>query len=257
MSIVHVNGVRLHVEEVASVGPQRGTAVLVHGMTTDSMASWFLTLAHPLAQAGFRVLMHDLRGHGHSDRPAMGYSLDHFVADLTALVAEHWRVEGPMHLFGNSFGGTIAFAYAARNPGRIAGIVTIESAPPIPAWFDRMRKRLARAAETLADTDAILSSRPISLRGLQAASGLFTGTSLSVELSESVLPSSAELAAIDCPVLCLYGGASAVRELAPDTRRLLPHSCHVVVPDQGHRLLVGAAGRVRAEVLPWLTAAVH
>jgi len=257
MTIVHVNGVDLHVEEVAPIGDQTGTAVLVHGMTTDSMASWFLTLAHPLAQAGLRVLLYDLRGHGHSERPATGYRLDHFVDDLDALIAEHWKVDGPVHLFGNSFGGTVAFSYAARHPARVAGLVTIESAPPTAAWFGRMARRLARAAETLADVDAVLTSRPLMARRVRTASALLAETSIGAELPDSVLSDPAAIAAIRCPVLCLYGGESAVRELAGETGRLLPRSRHVVVPGAGHTLLIDAPDQVRAEVLDWLVSYVH
>jgi len=257
MTMIHANGVDLHVEEVAPVGVPTGTAVLIHGMTSDSMASWFLTLAHPLAQAGLRVLLYDLRGHGHSERPATGYSLDHFVDDLDALLAEHWKVDGPVHLFGNSFGGTVAFSYAARHPARVAGIVTIESAPPTAAWFGRMARRLARAAETLADVDAVLSSRPLMARRVRTASALLAETSIGVELPNSVLNDPAAIAAIDCPVLCLYGGESAVRELAAETESVLPQSRHVVIPGFGHTLLIHAPDQVRAEVLDWLVSYVH
>ena len=257
MSIVRVNGVDLHVEEIAPVGEPTGTAVLIHGMTSDSMASWFLTLAHPLAQAGLRVLLYDLRGHGHSERPATGYSLNHFVRDLDALLEEHWKVDGPIHLFGNSFGGTVAFSYAAQHPARVAGIVAIESAPPTDAWFGRMARRLAHAAETIADAEAVLNSRPLIARRIQYTTTLLAETSIGVELPESALPDPATIQAIDRPVLCLYGGESAVQELASETERLLPQSRHVVVAGQGHTLLIKDPERVRAEVLPWLASSVH
>ncbi|MEV6597414.1 alpha/beta hydrolase [Actinoplanes sp. NPDC051346] len=256
MSMVSANGVDLHVEEVAPIGTRRGTVVLLHGMTSDSMASWFLTLVHPLAEAGMRVLLYDLRGHGHSSRPATGYRLDDFVDDLEALIA-HWAVDGPVHLFGNSFGGTVAFAYAARHPDAVAGIVAIESAPPTSAWFARMARRLARAAETLADAEAVASSRPLLARRLRAASALLADTDIGEELPASTLPDPSAFTAITCPVLCLYGGDSAVKELAGQTQRLVPQSKHVVVAGQKHTLLIKAPDQVRAEVLPWLATCVH
>ncbi|MEV4707490.1 alpha/beta hydrolase [Actinoplanes sp. NPDC049316] len=256
MSMVRANGIAQHVEEVPPIGAHRGTVVLIHGMTSDSMASWFLTLAHPLAEAGLRVLLYDLRGHGRSARPATGYRLDDFVDDLEALLA-HWGVDGPVHLFGNSFGGTVAFAYAARHPSAVAGIVTIESAPPTGEWFTRMARRLARVTETLADADAVAASRPLMARRMRDASALLAQTSIGEELPASALPDAAAFAAVDCPVLCLYGGESAVKELATATERLLPQSKHVVVPGQKHTLLIKAPDQVRAEVLPWLATHVH
>ncbi|GAA2505474.1 alpha/beta fold hydrolase [Winogradskya humida] len=241
MSMVRANGLDLHTEEVAPIGAHRGTVVLIHGMTSDNMASWYLTLAHPLAQAGLRVLLYDLRGHGHSARPGTGYTLDDFVADLEALLA-HWDPGGPVHLFGNSFGGTVAFAYAARHPSAVAGIVTLESAPPTPAWFDRMTRRLS-TVPTLPDS-----------RRVRAASALLAETSIGTELPASALPDPAAYAAVNCPVLCLYGGDSAVKQLAGETGRLLPRSRHVVIEGQKHTLLIDAPDQVRAEVLPWLAA---
>ena len=254
MSMVRLNGVDLHVEEVPAEGIQTGTAVLIHGMTSDSMASWFLTLAHPLAQSGLRVLLYDLRGHGHSSRPATGYSLNDFVGDLEALISDHWQVDGPVHLFGNSFGGTVAFAYAARHPDRVAGIAAIESAPPTADWFRRMGSKLARVAETLADAEAVANSRPLVARRVRAASELLAQTSVGSELPLSVLPAPELIAGIRCPVLCLYGGESAVKELIGETERLLPHSQHVVIEGQRHTLLIKAPSQVQAHVASWLSA---
>ena len=256
MNMARINGVDLHIEEVAPVGAHRGTVVLIHGMTSDSMASWFLTLAHPLAAAGMRVLLYDLRGHGRSERPPTGYRLDDFADDLGALV-KYWGVDEPVHLFGNSFGGTVAFTYAARHPSRVAGILSIESAPPTSAWFARMARRLISAAETLADADAVVNSRPMMARRVRDASALLAETTIGEELPNSFLPDPSEIAAIDCPVLCLYGAESAVKELASETERLLPQSRHIVIAGQKHTLLIKAPDQVSSEVLPWLAASVH
>jgi pimeloyl-ACP methyl ester carboxylesterase len=256
MSMVLANGIELHVEEVAPIGIQTGTAVLIHGMTPDSMASWFLTLAHPLAETGLRVLLYDLRGHGHSERPPIGYSLSDFVGDLEVLLTEHWKVDGPVHLFGNSFGGTVAFAYAARHPDNVAGIVAVESAPPTATWFARMGRRLAWAAESLADANAVANSRPLDARRIKAAS-LLSQTSVGAELPTSVLPAPELITEIRCPVLCLYGAESKVKDSIAETARLLPQSRHVVVEGQRHTLLIKAPDQVRAHVLPWLSTSVH
>lgn len=257
MSMVRANGVDLHVEEVAAAGEQRGTAVLIHGMTSDSLASWYITLAAPLAEAGLRVLLFDLRGHGHSARPATGYALNDFVADLHALIEDVWQVDGPVHLFGNSFGGTVAFTYAAQHPEQVAGVVTIESAPPTPQWFARMTRSLARATETLANADALARSMPMFARRMRDMSVLLDTTDIAVELPASALPTEAAITAIGCPVLCFYGERSKVKELIPDTERLLPQSRHVVVEGQKHTLLIDSPDQVQAQILPWLSAPVH
>ncbi|AGZ46204.1 alpha/beta fold hydrolase [Actinoplanes friuliensis] len=248
MSHVHANGISLHVQEVSPAGEQTGTVVLIHGMASDSMASWFLTLAHPLAQAGLRVLLYDLRGHGRSERPATGYGLDTFVADLDALL-DHWDVTGPVQLFGNSFGGTVAFAYAAYHPDRVAGLVAIESAPPTATWFARLKKRLGQARN---GGFSAAGRGPLFARKLRDTSALLNDTSLAAELPASRLPAPELISGISCPVLCLYGAESAVHELAPETEALLPQTETVIFPGARHTLLIDESDQVRSHVLRWL-----
>ena len=253
MSMVSANGVDLHVEEVAPIGPAQGTVVLIHGMTSDSMASWFLTLAHPLAEAGMRVLLYDLRGHGHSSRPPTGYRLDDFVDDLEALLA-HWAVDEPVHLFGNSFGGHDRVrvrgpAPRARWPASWRSSRRRPPPPGSPGWPSGCpgpprpwptRRRWRPAGRWLA-------------RRLRAASALLVRTRTSARNCRPArCPTRRAFAAITCPVLCLYGGDSVVKELTAETERLVPQSKHVVVVGQQHTLLIKAPDQVRAEVLPWL-----
>jgi pimeloyl-ACP methyl ester carboxylesterase len=236
VTLARLNGITVHVQVLTPVGAaEPPTAVLVHGLAPDSMASWYFTLAYPLVELGFRVVMADLRGHGRSERPPHGYTLDDFVDDLEALL-ESYGGPGPYHLFGNSFGGTIAYAYACRHPESVTGIVAIESSPPTATWFGRLRKRLEEhrvpAAVGAGRGELLLSLRP--------------------ELGESALPDPARLAAITCPVLCLYGGRSRMLELAAETGRLLPHAQTRIFDGQRHSLLIDRPDEVRAAVTTWL-----
>ncbi|WDZ88009.1 alpha/beta fold hydrolase [Micromonospora cathayae] len=252
------------VQQAGATGPQPvgpagplPTAVLIHGMASDTMASWYFTLAEPLAGAGFPVVLYDLRGHGRSERPATGYALDDFVDDLAALLDE-LGITGPLLLLGNSFGGTIAFGYAARHPERVAGIVAVESAPPIEDWMVRVKQRLNRVATRLPQEGAVaeIGMRRGRIAGRRAAetSRMLTTTSLAEELPASRLPAVDQLAAIGCPVLCLYGGRSAVVELAPAVRLLLPQTRTVVLPEEKHTVLIDQPNRVRGHVFGWLAA---
>lgn len=131
MAMLQTDRIRLHVQRLAPPDgrPATATAVLLHGLLTDSLASYYFTVANGLAAAGLDVVMYDLRGHGRSERPATGYHLDAFVTDLEALLAG-LGITGPVHLVGNSFGGTVAFGFADRHPERVAGLTVIESEPP-------------------------------------------------------------------------------------------------------------------------------
>lgn len=261
MSTVRANGLSVHVEQLApaeAVAGRHGaapTAVLIHGLTTDTLASWYLTLAQPLAANRLRVIMYDLRGHGHTERPPDGYAFDDFVDDLAALLAA-LDVTGPVHLFGNSFGGTIAFGYAVRHPGRVAGIAAIESCPPTAAWFDRVAQQLEHAAAYLPLEHALAEIRAergeLASRRARTAREVLAATSLVRDLPASRLPAEESIAAIDCPVLWVHGGDSPVVGMVPEARRLLPRARFVTVPGQRHSLLVDQPAAVRDIVLSWL-----
>lgn len=262
MTMLDVNGLSLHVQQLEPAGPPppgwdgpAPTAVLIHGTATDSMASWFLTLAAPLADAGFRVVLYDLRGHGRSERPPSGYRLDDFVDDLADLL-DVLAVAGPVFLLGNSLGGTIAFGYALRHPDRVAAIVTVESAPPTPEWMRRIGRRVATIAARLPEAETLVEIGTRrgegAVRRAEAVRELLATTTLARELPESPPPDPARLAGLSCPVLCLFGAESAVSELAASVETLLPRARTVVVPGHGHTLLVRAPATVRELVLPWL-----
>jgi len=266
VTMIRANGIDVHVEHLeppaggpGEVGAGRGaglaTLVMIHGMASDSLASWYFTLAKPLADAGLRVLMYDLRGHGHSERPPTGYTLDDFVDDLSAMLTK-LDVTGPVHLLGNSFGGTIAFAYAIRHPGRVASVAAIESSPPTQAWMARVARRLDRAADLLPRSEAlaqISAGRGERVaRRARATGEMLVTTTLARDLPASALPSAAQISAIGVPVLCLYGANSAVVELSPAVVRLLPQTRTVVLPGEKHTLLVDRPEAVCRLVLAWL-----
>ncbi|MEU7755820.1 alpha/beta hydrolase [Micromonospora sp. NPDC049171] len=264
--MIRANGIEVHIERLdppadgpgggnAGRGDRPATLVMIHGMASDSLASWYFTLAKPLADAGLRVLMYDLRGHGHSQRPPTGYALDDFVDDLSAMLTE-LDVTDPVHLLGNSFGGTIAFGYAIRHPDRVASVAAIESSPPTRAWMARVARRLDRATDLLPRPEAlaqISAGRGERVaRRARATGEMLATTTLARDLPASALPSSAQISAIGVPVLCLYGANSAVVELAPAVVRLLPQTRSVVLPGEKHTVLVDRPEAVRRLVLAWL-----
>jgi pimeloyl-ACP methyl ester carboxylesterase len=157
-------------------------------------------------------------------------------------------VSGRVHLFGNSFGATVAFGYALRHPDRVAGIVAIDSAPPMPDWFARMTARLTHAG---IDPGPV-GRGPAFARRLRDVQLLLSETEIATELPTSKLPGPAEFAALSCPVLCLYGGDSRVRELAGQTERLLPQTCSIVLDGAGHSVLIERSAEVRMQVTAWL-----
>jgi pimeloyl-ACP methyl ester carboxylesterase len=106
--------------------PSGPDAWYVHGLAGSS-TNW-ISLAGALSWTANGYLI-DLPGHGRSDPPPRGrYSLVD-AADVTAaLIRRHSR--GPVHLVGNSLGGVVSTALAARHPELVATLTLISPAVP-------------------------------------------------------------------------------------------------------------------------------
>jgi non-heme chloroperoxidase len=81
---------------------------------------------------GYRVVAHDRRGHGRSSQVSDGHDMDHYAADVAAVV-KHVDLNNAVHV-GHSTGGGEATRYVARHgqkDGRVAKLVIIGAVPPI------------------------------------------------------------------------------------------------------------------------------
>ncbi|WP_194921626.1 alpha/beta fold hydrolase [Catenulispora rubra] len=252
------NGIRQNHEVLlprdGSVDPP--TIVCVHGILIDSLASYYFTVAQALRDAGFRVVLYDLRGHGKSEQPASGYRVDDFVEDLAGLL-DALDVSTASFL-GNSFGGTVVYGFAARHPHRVAGIVAIESEPATAAWSTKMAANLHKAATQLGTWEATAwitarYGRDLARRAKRAAR-LLGATALERDLPASTVLSEADIAAITCPTLALYGSKSDLAAQAAHLRTLMPRCEPVILPGLEHSVLVEAPARVLDLILGWLEA---
>ncbi|MFF8731429.1 alpha/beta fold hydrolase [Streptomyces sp. NPDC015171] len=255
MAMVDAGGIRLHVQRTgpADHGPHP-TIVLVHGLLTDSLASYYFTVAPAFAAAGLDVVMYDLRGHGRSERPPHGYTLDHNIDDLAALL-DRLDVTGPVHLVGNSYGGTVAFGYTARHPGRVASLTLIESEPATAAWAGKLGGILRRVVTELAHNESDAIAWITAHRGhntarlAKGAARLARETTLGRDIPASRVLTEAQIRAVRCPVLGVYGGDSDLADLVPAQRRLLSDFRAVVLPGHEHSVLVEAPATVGGHIL--------
>ncbi|MGW7316921.1 alpha/beta fold hydrolase [Streptomyces sp. NPDC054854] len=264
MAIVDTGDVRLHVQRLPARPGATGTAaeaaatvVLLHGLLTDSLASYYFTVAPAFAAAGLDVIMYDHRGHGRSGRPQRGYTLGAFVDDLDALL-DRLDVRTPVHLVGNSYGGTVAFGLALRRPERVAGMVVIESEPATAAWAVKLAGLLERVRHEMdVNEDAALDWIAThhgghTARLAKSAGRLVRDTTLARDIPASAVLGDDDIRAIDCPVLAVYGADSDLAAQAPRMRSLLPHCATELLPGHRHSVLVEAPGRVRDLVLDWV-----
>ena len=103
-----------------AVGPADGRPVLVvHGFGSNRRANWLdAGWAEPLAAAGIRGVLVDLRGHGESGKPAgpEHYAPAAFLADLVA-VLDDLGIERAGYL-GYSFGARLGWELGRARPER-------------------------------------------------------------------------------------------------------------------------------------------
>jgi len=104
------------------VGPD--PAVVLLPGPTDSWRSYEPVLE--LLPGDVRAVAASLRGHGDSDKPATGYAVQDFAADIDQLLDE-LRIERAV-LAGHSGSCLVARRFALDHPGRVAGLL-LEASP--------------------------------------------------------------------------------------------------------------------------------
>jgi non-heme chloroperoxidase len=110
-------------------GPKDAQPIVFHHGWPLSADDWDAQMLFFLAK-GFRVIAHDRRGHGRSTQVWDGHDMDHYSADVAAVVA-HLDLRNAVHV-GHSTGGGEVAAYVARHgKGRVAKAVLISAVPPI------------------------------------------------------------------------------------------------------------------------------
>lgn len=119
---VDAGEVRLHALEYGAGAPV--SIVIVHGITSPA-PTWEFA-AEELAR-DYHVVCLDVRGRGLSDRPATGYTLPAYAADVAALI-DGLGLERPVVL-GHSMGGRIAAAFGALHPQRRGPLIVVD--PPL------------------------------------------------------------------------------------------------------------------------------
>ena len=100
----------------------------------------YLEPLEALAATGRRVIFYDQLGCGNSDRPhdpAM-WTVDLFVEEVGA-VREALGLDR-IHLFGSSWGGMLALAYALTQPSGLAGLITAGSPASVPRWMEEIAR---------------------------------------------------------------------------------------------------------------------
>jgi len=124
-NMASINGVRLHY--LLGGNPDGPPVLLWHGFLSTGYA-WRKVMPG-LVDAGFAVLVPDMRGYGDSDKPpgTEGYDARALAEEFRALVREiGFGARRPLTLVAHDMGAPPALLWAADHPEEVAGLLYIE-----------------------------------------------------------------------------------------------------------------------------------
>lgn len=225
-------------------GPADGPAILFANSIGSDLRIWD-DYVKPLTDKGFRVIRHDLRGHGDSPVPAGPYRIEEIGGDALTLL--HRLGIDRAHIVGISIGGMLGLWLARHHPARVRSLtVCCSSAYPgnRQMWLDRATQVRAEGMETVADgsvtrwfTAAWRTAHPERAQAMRAltadtpAEGYASCCELLAELDLT-----ADLQGITAPTLVISGADDAA--LPPEHSRLIaagiPHASHEIVRNAAH-----------------------
>ncbi len=127
---VDVGGVGIEYEVTGEGRP----VVLLHGFP-DSGRLWRHQVP-TLAQAGFKVIVPDMRGYGRSDKPADvgAYTMDLLVGDVLAVIGAAGADRA--HVVGHDWGAGVAWATALMAAERVDHLVAMSVGHPATFFTD-------------------------------------------------------------------------------------------------------------------------
>ena len=126
--------------------PDAPLLIALHGLPRNRW-EWHHQIS-PMAEMGYRVVAHDLRGFCRGARPegVESYHLDEYIADTLAIADALAGAGAPFHLMGTSIGSSIAWGVAAKHPTRVRSLVAINIPHP-----SAIREAMAASQTTAAD----------------------------------------------------------------------------------------------------------
>jgi pimeloyl-ACP methyl ester carboxylesterase len=207
-----VFGQNIHYFE-AGQGP---VGILLHGLGAVKEV-WMGSFG--MLAAKYHVYAVDQIGFGHSDKPLLDYT----IATWVDFLHEFMQTQniGKATLVGNSLGGWIALAFAAKHAGMVDKLVLVDSAG-IP-WMPQQGPRVDLNPSSLAGTRVLLESLFYDKKTVTDGFVLqvFTdrmrnndGYTIQRTLAGFAAPQFVELASIHTPTLVMWGRQDELIPLA-------------------------------------------
>lgn len=221
-----------------------GTVVFHHGIGTDRhvWTDWL-----PAIVTSHRIIRFDTRGYGQSSVPPEDHewTLEGALSDLMEIV--ELAGSAPVHLVGESFGGTAALLAAIHHPDRVASLTISNAAfrgdqiADVPGWRD------AFANEGVASWSRSLMSKRFHEGSLDAERRRWyqsvqdrSPAHVTVGLGELLARTDLgpDLGGIKAPLLILMPDRSpfVTARMAVDLLEAVPHADLAMIPHARHGL---------------------
>ncbi len=230
LNISSFDGEKIHVTTLGSGRP----LMLIHGFVSNAQLNWIeYGTAKILADAGYQLIMPDLRGHGMSDANG-AYPIDVMRDDMTA-VLHHFDVKD-YDMVGYSLGARTAarLALTPLQPKKLVlsgmGLTGITDMMERQHWFiEAIQNRAA----------------PKDAAGARVAS-FMKSMNLNAEVAIAVLKSQAQTTLADLqqltmPTLVLSGKEDQDNGSATDLAAALPHGQYIEIPGNHMSAITHAA----------------
>lgn len=207
------------------------------------------------AAAGNQVLTWDLRGHGASESPPdpACYGAGQAIADMAALLDEAGFDRAV--LGGHSLGGYLSLDFALAFPGRVAGLVLIDTGPGYrndearDAWNRRANATADRLAEQ--GVAALGGSAELHAGGHGDVAGLILAARGTLTQRDSHVLDG--LPSITAPALVIVGADDQHFLGAADYMAAkIPAARKVVIPAAGHAPNIDRPDQFNAELAAFL-----
>lgn len=227
------DGVRLHALDNRRTDGPLSPVLAIPGMGEHADEySWLLD-----ALGDRRVVVVDVRGRGRSDVPESGYTWEHHIGDLRAVVAA-LAIDRPV-IVAFSRGSSYGLGYALTYPSEVRGLV-------VGDYFARHVGLPPEIAEQQ------LQSK---VRGTVIAERMSEHAVRQVVAESREVPLWDRLVDLRCPVLLIRGGRKGAlvgEELAAQWRASLPSVQIELLTDAGHDLWSRDVDAYLAVLLPFL-----
>ena len=227
------DGVRIHVLDNGRVDVAEPPVLVVPGMGEHAQEyTWLLD-----ALGERRVVIVDVRGRGRSDVPDSGYTWEHHISDLRAVV-ESLDIDRPI-VVAFSRGSSYGLGYALTYPADVRGLV-------IGDYF----------ARHVGLPDAVADQQlKTKVRGTLIADRMAEHAVRRVVAESREVPLWDRLTELRCPVLVIRGGRKSAlvgEDLAAQWKASLPSVQMELIADAGHDLWSRDLEAYLAVLLPFL-----